>query len=877
LTVYLLSVSRLTFHLIPHTHWDREWYLPRGRFGARLIRVIDDLIDILERQPSVPGFLLDGQTVLLEDYLQVRPDQRERVSSLVAQGRIETGPWYVLADEQIPSGESLIRNLQLGMSDCRTLGRRMEVLYSPDAFGHPAELPAIAAEFGLESGIAWRGIVSDHDLLNWHAPDGRSIVLYHLPPDGYETGSGIPSEPESVKQAWEPIRRSLVSRATSSHVAVMVGADHHAARTDLVQLREAIAQLEPGNLVRLSRLEDFIQEVKETPALPTLRGEQRNHGYTWALQGVHGTRSHQKRRNSRVELWLTRIAEPLAALIRLRSGPDQRPRLEWAWRSLVQSHFHDAIGGCASDDVAREVEVRQAEAEGIARELIRESVQELWGWDPDRARDMPGRVRPSLLIWNPVPRVREGIALAQVTRFRSDVLVGPRGNRVPRSGGDHGSFGFRTGTGEIIPVQVFATELAMERLDAGRHYPDQDEVELVRVAFEAPPVGGLSSAVLTLVPGTEIPPWGGTSAAGRKIANEHLEIEVAGDGSLTFLDRSTGFQKEAFLRIESEPDRGDTYSVNPGRTPVIHRARGPVRVRVLASGPMVAAVEISGQVMVPPTGVVETNLLVMLFRDDPLVRCTLRLDNQAADHRLRVRFASGNQSGYTIAGSQFGTQMRRAVVDAPHVLETPVATAPAHRFVGLPGAPGLAIFAPGFFEYEHEPGGDVLFTILRAVGQLSRSDLSTRPGHAGWPIPTPLAQCPGKESLDFAFAAGGEWSDASQLFASWEDLFLPLKAAWFRDWNGEGNFAAGIELEGEGLALSSLMPARYGEGIVIRSFNLLDHPTMGTLRFSFPVRQVQLVRADEVLIGELPTGADRRSVEFMAPPRGLVSLRVFES
>src|ERR1700704_6158654 len=141
-------MSGYTFHLIPHTHWDREWYLPQSVFLTRLVPVLDDLIDRLEAEPD-STFLLDGQTVLLEDYLQVRPEQERRIAELVRGGRLQVGPWYVLADELIPSGESLIRNLLAGQADATRLGGRTDVLYSPDAFGHPAVWPQLAGEFGI--------------------------------------------------------------------------------------------------------------------------------------------------------------------------------------------------------------------------------------------------------------------------------------------------------------------------------------------------------------------------------------------------------------------------------------------------------------------------------------------------------------------------------------------------------------------------------------------------------------------------------------------------------------------------------------------------------------------------------------------------------
>src|SRR2546426_1635186 len=150
-------MSGLIFHLIPHTHWDREWYLPRAAFQARLIPALDDLLERLQADPGYRSFLLDGQTVLVADYLSARPERKAEVKTLVKTGRLQVGPWYVLADELIPSGEALVRNLLLGAADAERLGGRLDVLYSPDAFGHPAVWPELAREFGIRYGVLWRG------------------------------------------------------------------------------------------------------------------------------------------------------------------------------------------------------------------------------------------------------------------------------------------------------------------------------------------------------------------------------------------------------------------------------------------------------------------------------------------------------------------------------------------------------------------------------------------------------------------------------------------------------------------------------------------------------------------------------------------------
>src|SRR5213592_3829518 len=391
----LAAMSGVIFHLIPHTHWDREWFLPRAAFHARLVSMVDDLLERLHADAAFRTFLLDGQTVLVEDYLRARPERENDVKALVKTGRLQVGPWYVLADELIPSGESLVRNLLLGAADAERLGGRLDVLYSPDAFGHPAVWPALAREFGIRYGVLWRGLGGEpgqeRDLYLWRAPDGRDVLLWHLPPAGYEIGAALPAEEDRLFAAWAPVRRALLDRAAGKHVPVFIGADHHAAHPELPRVRDLLAALEPQSAFRHSRLDEFFQLAAEGAKPAPLAGELRwSYRYAWTLQGVHGTRAPLKRRHGEAELALTRLAEPLAALARRAGGRDRRSLLELAWRGLVRCQFHDAIAGCTSDDVARAVAGRLTSVEALAGDVVRGAVLDLVRHDPDAARERAG-------------------------------------------------------------------------------------------------------------------------------------------------------------------------------------------------------------------------------------------------------------------------------------------------------------------------------------------------------------------------------------------------------------------------------------------------------------------------------------------------------
>jgi hypothetical protein len=235
--------------IVPHTHWDREWYEPEARFRQRLVELLDDVISRLESDGS-GRFLLDGQTVLLEDYLLVRPEQAARVGALVRSGQLVVGPWYVLADEQLTSDETLVRNLLAGRADGRRHGGWMPVGYSPDAFGHPAALPTILAGFGIEHAMVLRGYGGEagqeRDLFNWVGADGSVVLTYHFPPAGFEVAANLPEDRAALAQRWEQMREMLEARATLPLLLAMNGADHHSLQPGIGRITAWLNDLAPG-------------------------------------------------------------------------------------------------------------------------------------------------------------------------------------------------------------------------------------------------------------------------------------------------------------------------------------------------------------------------------------------------------------------------------------------------------------------------------------------------------------------------------------------------------------------------------------------------------------------------------------------------------
>src|SRR5258708_21669655 len=220
---------QLNIIIVPHTHWDREWYQTFQQFRVRLVHAVDKLLDIMERDADFSHFMLDGQTIVLDDYLEARPEEEERLKKLTRSGRITVGPWYVQPDEFLVSGESLIRNIHIGLKRAAEFGEPMRVGYVPDCFGHIAQLPQILQGVGIDNAVFWRGIGAEahKSEFYWTAPDGSRVLVIHLAaPIGYSNARVMPLVPAEFATRVELLTAQILSKATTNTLLFMNGSDH---------------------------------------------------------------------------------------------------------------------------------------------------------------------------------------------------------------------------------------------------------------------------------------------------------------------------------------------------------------------------------------------------------------------------------------------------------------------------------------------------------------------------------------------------------------------------------------------------------------------------------------------------------------------------
>lgn len=857
------ELAGLRFSVVPHTHWDREWYLPLEQMRMRLAQSLDQVMDVLDADPEFRAFTLDGQAVILEDYAILRPHRVAQLRRLLETGRLVAGPGYVAPDEFLASGEALVRNLLIGMRTVESFGGRpMHVGYHPDAFGHVAQLPQILGGFGIDAFLFWRGLGDEADglgaIFEWVAPDGTPVIAIRQL-GGYanadelgrwsEGGVGHHDQPGDwpavaadrfprlLRQWGAPLRRSGIPE-----LLLCQGGDHRRAQPDTPALVAHAREAHPGLQAEITTYEAYVDRTRPyLPRLASLSGEMRGARETAVLRGVDSARLRLKRAYADAErdLLVAEAMASLAALARRASPP--LPELDRAWRLLLQTLPHDSITGCSTDEVHREMETRFASVRQLADRVRREALAALAATDEPWRRDVDPATERAVV--NPLPWTRSLIARIPIPARVRDAA---RRGRMAA---------FVDGLPVAAQVMARATAVAVP----------------VRL-------GSFGSRRVTLASGSTAarpPVPGAVRACGeRGLENDHVRVEVERDGTLTITDRATGRRAPGQAGLEDVGDRGDEYTFDPVPD---DRPIGPsaiARVRCLADGPLVGELEVALDLRLP-AGLtadrrrrsrrpvrVRVRLVVRLEADSPSVGLEVTWDNRVRDHRLRMLFRSPD-AGDTLRSEGHFTVLERPV-GAPEPaqpwIEAPVAT---HHTCGAVAAGSLSVTGTGLPEVEPVRIGDALdvaVTLLRSVGWLSRDDLVSRPGGAGPSIPTPGAQGFGVHHARLAVRLDGPLEDAALVRWSQEERFGVVLGPAAAVTSGL------LEPAGASLAFAALKPAEDGDGVVLRLWNA----TAGPAQLGLPgsLCDVAGVALDEHPSELRPTAAG------MVGPREIVTVKI---
>jgi alpha-mannosidase len=847
----------MNVHVISHTHWDREWYLTYEQFRLRLVGLVDRLLDLMETQPDYEFFHLDGQTIVLEDYLELRPHQEARLRKLIEEGRILIGPWYDMPDEFLVSGESLVRNLARGHRISRKYGAPMPVGYLPDLFGHVAQMPQILRQFGLDNTILWRGFGGRKVEYWWEAPDGSRVLMMHLPPEGYCNATRVHFNPELMLERATRAINFEASRTAVGEVLLMNGVDHVEPHPIIPELTRQLASTLDAT-VKHSTLPAYVESVKAAVydgvgrSLEVVKGELRSgEEYANLLPGVLSARVYIKQANARVQTLLERRAEPLATFAWMLGARYPAEELQYAWKTLLQNHPHDSICGCSVDAVHEENMVRFARAEQVARGLA------------DQAADVVARAVPAapegtlrLVAINTTGQPFNGTLETTIDLpYESDEPkrhVDPEALDAPVRfwPADASVTTVVSHDRKTVPFQLLGEEYVTSFVMSRYETPWALRARRLRLAWQGQvPACGYTTFDVAI--GDAAAPGQRPRVGERSAENAFVRISINDDGTVDVVDRRTGTRYVRCAEFEDVADVGDEYNYSPPASDrritsadatdvrVARVQTGPVRTvfRIDAVLPLPAAATNDRHARSAETVPNPVTVWVTLDADSPRVRFDVMVNNQSRDHRLRLLFPLGAEAIADVrAETAFGVVRRPARRQVPAEVrnEVPVSYAPTISFTeaGVDRS-GAIIFGEGLMEYEALPadngaGARLGLTLLRCVGYLSREDLVTRPsGHAGPGLPTPGAQCLGVHHFRAGFEPRGEAPAASALFRRAAAFVSPPHVVLAVGPGGAlPATEAFVRLEAPrgGVVLSACHQAAERESVLVRVFNPDDRP-----------------------------------------------------
>ena len=861
-------------HVVPHSHWDREWYFTTSRSKVYLMKDLKDVLDTLESNPDFKYFMVDAQGSLLDDYIKWMPQDKDRITKLVKEKKLVIGPWYTQTDQLVISGESIVRNMYYGMKRCETFGGYMNVGYVPDSFGQSGNMPQIYKEFGIDDTLFWRGVSDDmvnHTDYNWRGDDG-SVVFTTQIPFGYYIGGNIPEDPKQSEEFWQKeCFEKAGGRSATKHIYFPNGFDQAPIRTNLPEIIKERNEKDPENEYVISCIEDYIKDVKsENPELEEVSGELVIAKHMRIHKSIFSSRSDLKVMNTQIQNYVTNVMEPLLTLSYNLGNDYPHEAVGEIWKLLFENAAHDSIGSCISDTANEDVYVRYKQARDIAVNLVELHSRLI-------ATSVKNDAEMTFTLINTLPQKRnDTVVVKTYIPGGNFAILDEKGNKV-----DYTVIESRDLTDYVLSQTI--------KLDPSRKFYVPGQVLEATIAIKTSDVPAFGYVQYTL-------DTKGNSAKNLEkkntLENEFYAINVEEDGSLTITDKENNVTYKNQGVLVENGDDGDSFNYSPPRKDLeVFSNKSECSVEVSGSDIYDQAV-IKFNMVVPKDleeraeGKVSVNLpitmTVALRKDSKVIDFNVHVDNKGLSHRLCVLFDSQIVSSFNYADEQFGSikrpnyyekEMKLYMASAENKTEKktgvqelanwandqstwqepPISIEPTQSYVSLTdGKQGIAVIPQGVREYEVLDDHMIRLTLFRTYGFMGKENLIYRPGRASGEriIETPAAQL--LKEMDFAFGFTTYASDINEanvdtLAKAYNTNIEVYTYAEFL--NGRLIFSQ-REIEGtkesryslfeteNKLVVSAMKKAEDNDGYIIRLFNGKNHENISdTIKFNFDVKE----------------------------------------
>lgn len=742
-------------HVVAHTHWDREWYFSDNEAFIQFSYHMDEVIYALENG-ELDYYYLDGQLSILDDYLKVYPNQETKIKELVEGNKLFIGPWYTQMDEFVVAGESVVKNLQIGIDMSKRLGGHTALGYLPDSFGQGKDMPKIYNGFGIENAVFWRGMpneVTKSREFYWTAEDGSKVLTINIR-NGYYAGVALVEGEIYQKKAILDI---VSEDSATTNITLPVGGDQRAVDRNLKAIIEEANkefaeeyQIEESNYPHIFNL-----LKKEATDLPTVQGEFMSGSVSKIHRSIYSSRYDLKKINDTIENRLIFQLEPLMLMADDLGIPFKRELMDYTWKLILKNHAHDSIGGCNTDKTNEMIMARYKEADQLSYSTVDYLVRKI-------AESIEGIQENDLVLFNTLPyRRTEPYTLEVSTKKTTIKLFDDQRHEIP----------FQL----ISTEKVYAGEVRRSESD----YDEAKYYYIHKISFinELP---ALSYQIVSVEEQDE------SATQEKPVASEETMIENAAykitfsNGQFSILAKEQGITYKNCLHVEESGDEGDTYDYSPAYFDSIHHLFFETAEVAIQSGKFLSTMSVTGSWFVPKDLAarkaqkvdteIEYTLTLSLKNDSKRVDMKLSVNNQALDHRMRLVVKTPVKSQVSYADTLFGIVERNN--NDPHIhdwrelgwKEEPTEIYPMIHYANTHDLEtSWTVMSKGIKEYQ-VIDSDMYITLFRGVGFLGRPELLRRPGDASGNqfryIPTPDSQLLGTLEMELSLIIATDYNPA---------------------------------------------------------------------------------------------------------------------
>ena len=731
--------KKYDFPIIPHTHWDREWYFTTSRSKIYSLNHFKEIFDVLENNKNFSHFLLDAQLSIIDDYLEFHPYDENRIKKLVTEGKLIIGPWYTQTDQMVISGESIIRNLYYGIERAKDFGAYMKTGYMPDSFGQSAQMPQLLNGFNIKYNTFKRGLGDSHYPKNefyWEAPDGSRVFNMYL--DRYGNFVYFTSEADSLNNLMAKLKKETDRRSLIGTLTLYNGEDQRPIRKNLPEIVEKLNELNPDSNFYISTIDNVMEKAENNGFhYDTVKGEMTSGQFSRVHKSIYSTRADLKIKNNKNENLIVNISEPLSS-IAYKSGFEYENKVfEKAWKLMAENAAHDSIGMCNSDETNNSIEYRNDTVKSLMDNLNDLKMREIGSAIPEKDIFQ-------FQVYNFLPYRRSGVLKAEIFTPFTDIEIYDTDGTVYES---------KVLKSEKLEERIknkMKSEVGFNTNDNPRWIEENVEIyktELLIYLKDTLPLGYRTlfmrkkeSADKVYECSTEV----------NEIENDLLNIKIQKNGSIIIKDKKNNLEKEGFLVFEDSGDAGDTYDYSePYSDRILTSENSEIEILETEKNSLLNKIKYSVKMNIPYNLTsreqkqdniqIEFFVTLSLEKNSSLVKVDIELENRAIEHRIRVLFKTGIESVESIADQQFGTIRRPVYLSEVENWrengwnEKPRTIEPMQSFVSLANDhENVSIITDCVREYQitGEKFDTIALTLFRSTPEMGKAELKDRPGRA---------------------------------------------------------------------------------------------------------------------------------------------------